>query len=47
MIQGEFLPLDQGLALEFDAISRTSGSKDVQEGVSAFFEKRKPVFRGE
>ena len=47
VVQGGPLSLEEGLALEFEGILRTSRSTDVQEGVTAFFEKRKPVFRGE
>lgn len=47
VIQGGPLSLAEGLALEFEGIQSTSASKDVREGVTAFFEKRKPVFRGE
>lgn len=47
VVQGGPLPLEEGLALEFRAMERTAGSKDTIEGVRAFFEKRKPVFKGE
>ncbi|MDP3938431.1 MAG: enoyl-CoA hydratase-related protein [Deltaproteobacteria bacterium] len=47
VIEGGGLPLGEGLALELEALERTSGSKDAQEGIMAFLEKRKPVFRGE
>jgi enoyl-CoA hydratase len=46
VIEGGALPLEDGLALEFAAVERTSGTEDAGEGISAFFEKRKPVFRG-
>ena len=47
VIQGGALSLEEGLALEYRAMERTAGSKDTIEGVRAFFEKRKPVFKGE
>jgi enoyl-CoA hydratase/carnithine racemase len=47
VVQGGPLPLEEGLALEYRAMERTAGSKDTIEGVRAFFEKRKPVFKGE
>ncbi len=46
VISGADLPLEEGLALEYQAVEATSGTEDVQEGITAFFEKRKPVFRG-
>lgn len=47
VVQGAVLPLEEGLALEFEALTATSGTQDAREGVQAFFEKRKPKFRGE
>ena len=47
VIRGGEISLEEGLALEYRAVERTSGSKDTIEGVRAFFEKRKPVFTGE
>lgn len=47
VIRGGELSLEEGLALEYQAVERTSGSKDTIEGVRAFFAKRKPVFKGE
>lgn len=45
--QGIELPLEGGLALEREAIWRLFQSADATEGMAAFFEKRKPVWKGE
>src|SRR2546421_4068904 len=39
-------PLDLGLALEREAISRVFVSEDAEEGIKAFGEKRKAAFKG-
>ncbi len=39
--------LEQGYRLELDAVRRTSGSRDNLEGIQAFLQKRKPVFKGD
>ena len=46
MIKGAGLPLERGLALEWELEERVLASEDGQEGPRAFTEKRKPVFRG-
>jgi 2-(1,2-epoxy-1,2-dihydrophenyl)acetyl-CoA isomerase len=35
------------LEIEIDAFARCAGTRDFAEGVAAFIEKRKPVFKGE
>jgi len=45
--QGYGTPLDVGLAIEREAISRVFVSRDADEGIKAFGEKRKAEFRGE
>ena len=45
--QGFGTPLDVGLALEREAISRVFVSRDANEGIKAFGEKRKAEFKGE
>ncbi len=45
--QGFGAPLDLGLAIEREAISRVFVSQDATEGIKAFGEKRKAEFRGE
>lgn len=41
------LPLAEGLLAERRAVMATMGSKDQREGMTAFLEKRKPIFTGE
>jgi enoyl-CoA hydratase/carnithine racemase len=45
--QGYGTPLDVGLAIEREAISRVFVSQDANEGIKAFAEKRKADFKGE
>jgi enoyl-CoA hydratase/carnithine racemase len=44
--QGFGAPLDLGLAIEREAISRVFVSDDAEEGIKAFGEKRKADFKG-
>jgi len=46
VIEGQSLPLDEGLALETKLFSSLFETSDVREGTRAFLEKRKPVFKG-
>jgi enoyl-CoA hydratase len=39
-------PLEEGLTLELEALLRLRGSRDADEGVRAFVEKRDPSFEG-
>jgi len=44
--EGLSLPLEQGLDLENEAFSQLCETRDKNEGIRAFLEKRKPVFVG-
>ena len=46
VIVGAVKPLEEGLEREYAALQRTINSKDMQEGVMAFLQKRKPRFEG-
>ncbi|MEY2926062.1 MAG: hypothetical protein RL367_539 [Pseudomonadota bacterium] len=39
-------PLEAQLELEAQALARSAGTADAREGLTAFWEKRKPVFKG-
>jgi enoyl-CoA hydratase len=39
--------LDAGLAFELEAVTLTFGTEDQKEGMTAFVERRKPVFSGQ
>jgi enoyl-CoA hydratase/carnithine racemase len=44
--QGMALPLHEALALERDLIEPLFKTEDAQEGLTAFAEKRQPVYKG-
>lgn len=44
--RGLSLPLEEALRLELSIYDRVANSEDAENGLSAFLEKRKPVFRG-
>ena len=46
-VQGYGRPLEQGLAIEREALIRLFKSDDAKEGVKAFVEKRKPDYKGQ
>lgn len=47
LMEGWTLPLEQGLALERRCYEKTIPTSDRTEALTAFREKRRPVFRGE
>jgi len=44
--KGAEVGLDSALALEREGFGVVASTEDLQEGVSAFMEKRKPIFKG-
>lgn len=44
--RGINVPIDEGLAIEAGYFARMVPTRDIEEGISAFLEKREPVFRG-
>jgi enoyl-CoA hydratase/3-hydroxyacyl-CoA dehydrogenase len=44
---GTQLPLEEGLNMEAESFGVLANTEDIVEGISAFFEKRKPEFKGE
>ncbi len=47
VVRGGEESLDEGLTREYAVLERVIASKDLQEGVLAFFQKRTPEFKGE
>jgi len=43
--EGLDLPLDDALKLELEIYDKVANSQDAEEGLAAFLEKRKPVFK--
>ena len=46
MNRGSELPLEEGLKLEAESFGTLAETEDIVEGISAFFERRKPEFKG-
>jgi enoyl-CoA hydratase/carnithine racemase len=45
--RGINLPIDEGLAVEAAQFARMVPTRDIHEGITAFIERREPIFRGE
>ena len=44
--RGINVPIDEGLAIEANYFARMVGTHDIEEGISAWLEKRAPQFTG-
>ena len=44
--RGINVPIDEGLAIEASFFARMVGTHDIEEGISAWLEKRRPQFTG-
>jgi enoyl-CoA hydratase len=44
--RGINVPIDEGLAIEADHFARMVGTRDIEEGISAWLERRAPQFIG-
>jgi enoyl-CoA hydratase len=45
--KGLELPLERALKFELELYDKVANSRDAEEGLSAFIEKRKPVYKGQ
>ena len=45
MVRGSSMTLEEGLRLEGVLFNRVLGTEDFNEGITAYAEKRKPVFK--
>ncbi|HEX2967002.1 MAG TPA: enoyl-CoA hydratase-related protein [Syntrophorhabdaceae bacterium] len=45
--EGLILPLEEALKFELQLYDKVANARDAEEGLSAFLEKRRPVFTGE
>jgi enoyl-CoA hydratase len=44
--RGINVPIDEGLAIEANYFARMVGTRDIEEGISAWLEKRRAQFTG-
>jgi len=44
--RGINVPIDEGLAIEANYFARMVATRDIEEGISAWLERRQPHFTG-